>query len=451
VGVAGGVMENIQFREDLSAPGLWLAVKDYFCKQVSDPRSGNGNTEIPIPSALMSACAMFALKFPSLLQFDQQKVDPTIAHNLKKLFFVKQAPSDTHMREIIDKINPEEVAGALDLVFSKVQRGKVLEDYTYLDRGYLLSLDGTGYFESQSTLCESCCEKEKKDGSLSYYHCFLPAVIVHPDQRQVIPLGAEAILKQDGATKNDSELKASQRLLKKIRNNHPKLKLTVLADSLHSNGPMIKSIRELSMDFIITAKESNHLSLFQQIRMYDRNNELDYVKFEEEKFHHQFRFKNNVWLNGSSDQKVNFLEYWEHSFTGKTQHWAWVTSIEITKTNIMEIMRGGRARWKVENETFNTLKNQGYQFEHNFGHGYKHLSTNFALLMLLAFAVDQLQEHCCKVFQMAKKVWHSRVALWEKMRAAFALLMFDTWEDFFHKLIFKKQMLYSRHAIHDTS
>ena len=440
----GVKMEKIQFRGELSAPGLWLAVKDYFCRQVSDPRSGNGNTEIPTPSVLMSACAMFALKFPSLLQFDQQRIDPTIAHNLKSLFLVKQVPSDTHMREIIDKIDPEEVAGALDLVFAKAQRGKVLENYSVLDRGYLLSLDGTGYFDSQTTHCDSCCVKKKKDGTIGYYHFFLPAVIVHPEQRQVIPLGAEPILKQDGATKNDCEFNASQRLLKKIRQNHPKLKLIVLADSLHSKGPMVKTLLELDMNFIITAKEGDHQALFQQVRMYDRINDpgLVYVKVEEEKFHHQFRFKNNIWLNGSSDQKINFLEYWEHSVTGKTTHWAWVTRIEITKNNIMQIMRAARARWKVENETFNTLKNQDYQFEHNFGHGYKHLSTNFALLMLLAFTIDQLQEHCCKAFQKAREVWHSRIALWEKMRGAFTFLMFSSWEDFFHRLIYKKQILY---------
>jgi hypothetical protein len=435
-------MKHFEFREELSAPGLWLAVKDYFCRRVEDPRSGNGNQEIPIPSALMSACAMFALKFPSLLQFDQQRLDPTIAHNLKALFFVKQVPSDTHMREILDKINPEEVSGALDLVFSKAQRGKVLENYSFLDRGYLLSLDGTGYFESERIRCESCCEKEKRDGSISYYHQFLPAVVVHPEQKQVIPLGAEAILKHDGASKNDCEQTASIRLLTNIRKNHPKLKLIVLQDGLHSKGPHVKKIRELSMDFIITAKESDHLALFQQVRMHDRMNTMEYVRFEHPKVRHQFRFKNNLWLNGTSDQKVNFLEYWEHSRTGKTQHWAWVTSIEITPENIMDIMKGARSRWRIENETFNTLKNQNYQFEHNFGHGYKHLSTNFALLMLLAFAVDQLQEHCCKVFQKAKEVWHSRIALWEKMRGAFSHLMFNSWEDFFHKLIFRKKILY---------
>ncbi len=347
----------IQFREDLSAPGLWLSVKDYFCRQVTDPRSGNGNTEIPVPSALLSACAMFALKYPSLLQFDQGRVDPTIAHNLKHLFFASHTPSDTHMREIIDKVDPEEVAGALDLVFAKAQRGKCLEKYSFLDGGYLLSLVFARRSGSSRT-------------------------------KKVLPLGAESILKSDGASKNDCEQAASLRLLKNIRNNHPRLKLTVLADGLHSKGPFIKTVRSLNMDFIITAKESDHLALFQQIRMHDRMNTMEFYRLDEPQFRHQFRFKNDLWLNGTSDQKVNVLEYWEHSTTGKTQHWAWVTSIEITSENIMSIMRGARARWKIENETFNTLKNQGYHFEH---------------------ITD---------------------------------LMFNSWHDFFHKLIYKKTILY---------
>lgn len=105
-------------------------------------------------------------------------------------------------------------------------------------------------------------------------------------------------------------------------------------------------------------------------------------------------------------------------------------------------MRGGRARWKIENETFNTLKNQGYQFEHNFGHGYCNLSTNFALLMLLAFAVDQLQEHCCKVFQAAREVCYSRTHLWEKMRSRYTTFIFEDWRGFFHSVVHKKKLIY---------
>lgn len=59
------------------------------------------------------------------------------------------------------------------------------------------------------------------------------------------------------------------------------------------------------------------------------------------------------------------------------------------------MMRGGRARWRIENETFNTLKNQGYHLEHNFGLGEKYLSLIFFSVMMLSFLVDQLQDCCC--------------------------------------------------------
>jgi hypothetical protein len=62
---------------------------------------------------------------------------------------------------------------------------------------------------------------------------------------------------------------------------------------------------------------------------------------------------------------VNSLEYWEHAPDGTVTHFAWVTDIPVEPNNLMTLMRGARARWKIENETFNTLKNQGYHFEHN--------------------------------------------------------------------------------------
>jgi hypothetical protein len=124
-------------------------------------------------------------------------------------------------------------------------------------------------------------------------------------------------------------------------------------------------------------------------------------------------------LNESrSDVRVNFIEYWEVS-EDKVQHFSWVTDFRVTKYNVYKLMRGGRARWKIENETFNTLKNQGYNFDHNYGHGEQHLSVVFATLMMLAFLVDQTQQLCCALFQA---VWHqlgSKRLLWERMRALF--------------------------------
>jgi hypothetical protein len=134
---------------------------------------------------------------------------------------------------------------------------------------------------------------------------------------------------------------------------------------------------------------------------------------------HRFRFVNDVPLNASNpDVRVNFIEYWEIG-QDKVQHCSWGTDIRVSKRNVYHLMRGGRARWKIENETFNTLKNQGYHFAHNYGHGEQHLSVVFAMLMMLAFLVDQTQQLCCALVRAVGAKLGSKRLLWERMRALF--------------------------------
>jgi hypothetical protein len=96
-----------------------------------------------------------------------------------------------------------------------------------------------------------------------------------------------------------------------------------------------------------------------------------------------------------------------------------VTDLRVTQRTVYPLMRGGRARWKIEHETFNTLKNQGDNFEHNDGHGQKNLSVVFAMLMMLAFLVDQTQQRCCTLFQAVWAKMGSKRMLWERMRSLF--------------------------------
>jgi len=106
---------------------------------------------------------------------------------------------------------------------------------------------------------------------------------------------------------------------------------------------------------------------------------------------------------------------------------------ELTVKPLQQIVAAGRSRWKIENETFNTLKNQGYEFEHNFGHGNKNLSNNFAMLMMLAFLVDQLQEMKCSLFQSALfKVYSKKSRLWTKIKAVYEFfpIEFQSWSEF---------------------
>ena len=108
----------------------------------------------------------------------------------------------------------------------------------------------------------------------------------------------------------------------------------------------------------------------------------------------------------------------------------------MTPTELMSLMRAGRARWKIENETFNTLKNQGYHFEHNFGHGYQHLSTVFATLMMLAFLIDQIQQRCCGLFQQAQEKAKRKRYFWEKVRGLFQHYLLQDWETLYKVIAF---------------
>jgi hypothetical protein len=421
------------FRKHLSAPGLLKTLRSCFQK-VADHRPGK--VEIAWVDALMSGLAVFGLKYPSLLKFDEERQEESVRHNLSHLYGVERAPCDTQLREILDPVDPRQLRPAYKALFAQLQRGKGLAPYAYLEGYYLLSIDGTGMFCSSTISCPECCIKHTRSGEVSYYHQLLGAVIVHPEQRVVIPLAPEPITRQDGASKNDCERNAAKRLLSALRREHPHLKLIAVEDGLASNGPHIQLLQELDMRFILGVKPGDHQALFAEV---ERREGLGQVArrevTDEQGVIHRFRFVNAVPLNQSHPELVvNFLEYWE-VHKDRVLHFSWITDFELSDDNLFAIMKGGRARWKIENETFNTLKNQGYSLEHNYGHGQQHLATTFGFLMILAFLVDQIQELCCATFQAARKARHSRTSLWQRMRSLFTGYYIESWRQFFEALI----------------
>lgn len=418
----------------LSASSLIKNIHECF-SIIPDPRNFN-RSAIPIIDHLMSGFAIFSLKFPSLLSYDDERKDSCIKQNLRDLYMVKNAPSDTYLRERLDEVDPEDLRPSFKKLFSVLQRGKGLEEFEFLNGYYILSMDGTGKFSSSKICPPHCCTKEHSDGTKTYYHQMLGACIVHPEKSNVIPLCPELIENEDGSKKNDCERNAAKRLLENFRREHPHLKVIVVEDGLSSNAPHIECLEQYNMKYVLGAKPGDHGFLF---NLLDSSDEVIYHEFEDDKGTlHQFRYLNNVSLNKSNpDTRVNFLEYEETTSTGEVQRFSWVTNITISIDNIYQLMIAGRARWKIENETFNTLKNLGYNFEHNYGHGKKHLTAVFSLLMMLAFLVDQIQEIGCRLFQFIKKLKRSYRKLWESMRILFTYMEVASWE-IFYQILAKK-------------
>jgi hypothetical protein len=423
--------QKIKLRKNLNADALFSLVRSGF-EKIKDHRSNN--IKISLQDALMSGFAMFSLKDPSLLAFEERISEDT---NLKSIYKINNVPSDTQMRTILDEVDPADIEPSFNDIFRNLQRGKVLEPMIFMNRCYLISIDGTGYFSSNKIHCDFCCTKtNSKTGEITYQHQMLGAAIVHPDIKEVIPLAPEPIIKQDGESKNDSERNASKRFLEKLRKTHPHLRLIITEDGLSSNAPHIHELKKHHMHYILGAKKGDHAFLFDYVESAAKEGLTTEIEYQNDDVVHQFRFINQVPLNASNqDLFVNFVEYWETT-PKKTMHFSWITDMDVTEENVSKIMRGGRARWRIENETFNTLKNQGYHLEHNFGHGMKNLSVVFAMLMMLAFLVDQTQQLACQLFQAVWGKLGSKRNLWEQMRALFYAYKFDSMEDIFKALLY---------------
>jgi len=411
-------------RKYLSAEGLLKTVQNCF-QQEKIPEISR--SEYSWNDCLMSGLALFGLKFPSLLQFEKLKgTAPIIKRNLRSLYGVKNAPSDTCLRERLDELEAKQLRKPFKKIFANLQRGKALEKYRYLDNHYIISIDGTGQYSSSEVSCKNCCVKEHRNGTKTYYHQMLGAVLVHPEHKVVIPFAPEPIVNGDGATKNDCERNASKRLLTKLRQEHPHLKMLIVEDALASNYPHLSLLDELNMDYVIGVKPGDHKYLFEWIN--DLPGETHKV-IDDDGTLHDFNYYFDVPLNDAHhDYRVNVIEYCQTNKKGKKLKFSWVTKIKITTDNIYKIMRVGRSRWRIENETFNTLKNQGYNFEHNYGHGNKNLCSVLSMLMMLSFLIDQVQQLTCNTYQKARQKAGPLYAIFERVRSFIQMFEMASWD-----------------------
>lgn len=425
----------MHIKKHLGFSALWSALSERW-RQIEDHRQ-KGKVEHSLHDCLMSGFAMMYFQDSSLLQYQRRLEEEIHNNNLKTMFSVESIPKDTQMRDVIDETDSKEIEPLFGDFFRALQRGKHLEGYRVLGDYYLTSMDGSGYFSSDKIHCPGCLRKERKSGKVSYEHQILQAAIMRPGKREVIPFAPEAIRNSDGTEKQDCEIKAGKRLLKKLRSAHPKLKFLIVADSLHSKQPFIEECQRERMSYILVAKPVDHQILMKWIDEQRQLGKVSRIEVKDIKGRvHIYEWINEVPLNGNKDAPiVNYVEYWLMDNGKAGYHNSWVTNISVSEQNVEELVRCGRCRWKIENEVFNTLKNHGYYIEHNYGHGEKHLSMNFFLLNLLAFFFHQIFQLTDTLYQQVRMKFSSRRDMWDCFRGVIRALVFLDWETLLKRIL----------------
>jgi len=312
--------------------------------------------------------------------------------------------------------------------------------FTRLGDHILLAWDGTEYFCSQKLGCPHCQTRKRSNGKTDFYHSMLAATLVAPGHNMVVPLMPEFIAKQDGAEKQDCERNAAKRWLAAHAARVKQLRPVYLGDDLFACQPLCEAVLSSGADFLFTAKPDSHKTL------YDFMNgaacdELSIPRKEGGKrLTYRYRWFSKAPLRDGKDAlDVNWIGVTICDAKGKaTYDGAFVTSLEVSRENVAEIAACARARWKIENESFNILKNNGYHLEHNFGHGKQNLAMLFAAMNLLAFAMHTVCDCLEDLWVEAREAKRARKRFFEHIRTITAYLVFPDWRTLMTTLINSK-------------
>jgi hypothetical protein len=353
--------------------------------------------------------------------------------NCQTLFGMKKIPTDNYIRLMLDPVSPEALQPCFDQVIEQLRERDGLKAFQRLGERTLVALDGTEYFCSQKLSCPQCLTRKRGNGKTESYHAMLAAMIVAPGHNMVLPLMPEFITPQDGAEKQDCERNAAKRRLsahgKRVQHLHP----VYPGDALFSCQPLAEAVLETGADFLFVVKKDGHKTLYEFIEGASLGQRTVIErKPGKRSLTYRYRWIEAVPLRDGEDAlTVNWLRVTIADEKGKvTYDSAFVTSLPLTADNVVEVAACARARWKIENESFNVLKNNGYNLAHNFGHGKKYLARTFAAMNLLAFAFHTACDCLETLWQQAREAVGARARFFQDLHTITAYVLFPSWHGF---------------------
>ena len=306
-----------------------------------------------------------------------------------------------------------------------------------LDGRMLIALDGTEHHCSRKIHCPQCSHRRRSDGGVEYFHSVLGASIVAPGHAQVLPLPPEFIVSQDGAEKQDCERNAAKRWLARNGPRVAHLRPVYLGDDLFACQPIAEAMKAVGGSFILTCKPASHQTIAEYVSGAELSEHRQSVVQRGKRSTYTYRWLADVPLRDSDDAlRVTWVSVEIRNAKGKlTYSNSFVTDLTVTAETVADIVACGRARWKIENETFNVLKNNGYHLEHNFGHGKKTLANVFVTLNLLAFAFHTVAQLCVQAWRDAMIARGARYCFFEHLRTITAYIVFNDWDHLLNAII----------------
>lgn len=411
-----------------------LEICDEAFRKLPDSRKGK-NGQYTIGDAAKTGLSIYYMQSPSYRDYYTYVKAEYRRANMKQMFGIEKMPSDNQLRNLLDPIAPEKVGEPFWEIYRRLEAGGYLEGYRVLNGTVLCGMDGTYYFSSTAISCPNCSTR-MHNGTIHYHHSGVCPVLVAPDNPNVINLEPEFIYPQDGVEKQDCEQNALKRWLGRNGMRFAPFTMTYMGDDLHSHQPLCELILAQQQHFLFVCKEESHKALYEEVALLSKL-EGGVESFTLRHFNGSYfetwhcRYVNSIFIRGGENAlRVNWCEVTITDTRGiiRPFHSAFITSHLITRDSFKAIVQAGRARWKNENESHNTLKNHGYNLDHNYGHGDQFLAMISVSLNLLAFLMHTVLQLTDTTYQALRDYLPSRIAFFSDIRALLTYHLFSQWE-----------------------
>jgi hypothetical protein len=358
--------------------------------------------------------------------------------NCHTLFGISKIPDGNHIRTLLDQVGPDALQPCFDQALGQLRERNGLTAFRRLGGRCLIALDGTEYFCSQKLGCAQCSARQRANGIAEYSHAMLCATLVAPGHNRTVPLMPEFLAPQDGAEKQDCERNAAKRWLHAHAERVRPLRPVYRGDDLFCSQPLAEAVLAASADFLFVCKRDSHKTLCEYLKGADLER---LVRLERKPGSHSvtytYRWMEGVPLrDGENALQVNWIGVTIANAAGRTTcDGAFATSLPITPETAAGTAACARARWKIENESFNVLKNNGCHLEHNFGHGKQHLAKTFAAMNLLAFAFHTVCDCLETQWNQAREIIAKRTRFFLHLATLCAYVLLESWTSLIQTLI----------------
>jgi len=296
---------------------------------------------------------------------------------------LNEIPHYDTINDVFEQVEVEELRKIQKYMVNKLIRSKMFEKYRCMNKYYQIVIDGTHIVTFKEIHCKHCLKRVHNRGMTNeyteYYHYVLEAKLVVGDI--VISLDTEFVENEkDDVSKQDCEINAFYRMVKRIKENYPKMKILISGDALYGKYKVMEMCKSNEWEYIIRLKD-NLPSLVEEVCGLEKTENKD----QEIKYWNEIEYG----LAGL-EKTANVIKFYEKN-NNKTTEFMWITSLKITESNKKELVYFGRQRWKIENEGFNMQKTGTFNIEHMYSKNYNAMKVHYFLIQF-AHTLRQLLE-----------------------------------------------------------